>query len=460
MSGLRRGVLASAMALVAVASAREAYASGLATARFGGEQGSVVATNPTALYYNPAGIGFSEGIHLFLDGQIALRSLTWDHSPAPSDPPSLPQSFGNSGHASLLNVFGAPALGASARFGNFAFGAGLFVPFGGQEHFSTNSNAQSNDPALAGAADGVQRWHIIEAKQAFIYATAGLAYRIGPLSLGVTGNVIPSSINLTKAQNVAGNQLPNTDAEGRANIDVSATFASFGAGVMLEAVKDRLWLGASYQAQPGMGSETLDGTLAISSTGSAAPPVPVTLTQTLPDIVRAGIRWRVEDDLELRLLGDYTRWSVVKSQCVGAQGKPCQVFPDGSDASGNLGYTIINLRRNWNDTYHAHVGGSYWLKPEIELFAGAGFETAATPDSTLDPSIADAFNIEASVGGRFLLFNYLYLAASYTNLQYLNRDNTGLSTLANAQGPTVQADGGGKYAQWIGVLDVNVEKQF
>ena len=455
-----RGAFAFAMASVAIASGRAADAAGLATARFGGEQGSVVTTNPTALYYNPAGIAFSEGIHVFLDGQIALRSLTWDHSAGAGDPPGPPQSVGNTGHAGLLNVFGAPALGASAKFGNFAFGAGLFVPFGGQEHFSTNPNLQNSDPSLAGAVDGVQRWHVIEGQQAFIYATAGVAYRIGPLSLGVSGNVIPSSITLTRAQNLAGNQLPNTASEGRAKLDVSKTFASFGAGAMLEAVKDRLWIGASYQAQPGMGSEALDGTLTITSGGQAAPAFPVTLTQALPDIVRAGIRWRVQDDLELRLFGDYTRWSVMKSQCIGNQGKPCQVLQNGSDASGMLGYTILNIRRNWNDTYHAHLGGSYWLKPEIELFAGVGFETAATPDATLEASVADAANIEGAVGGRFLLFNYLYFAASYTNLQYMNRDNTGLSVLANAQGPTVQADGGGKYAQWIGILDLNVEKQF
>ena len=459
MNGLRRVAFASALILGGVASARAADAAGLATARFGGEQGSVVTTNPTALYYNPAGIGFSDGIHLFLDGQIALRSLTWDHSPGPGDPTTPPQSVGNSGHASLLNVFGAPALGASMKLGDFAFGAGLFVPFGGQEHFSKNSDFQGSDPSLAGAADGVQRWHVIEGQQAFIYATGGVAYRIGPLSLGVTGNVIPSSITLTKAQNLAGNQLPNTASEGRAKIDVSNVFASFGAGLMLEAVKDRLWFGASYQAQPGLGSEALNGTLAITSGGQAAPSVPVTLTQALPDIVRAGIKWRVQRDLELRFFGDYTRWSVVKSQCIGAQGKPCQVFPDGSDASG-VGDTILNIRRNWTDTFHAHLGGSYWIKPEIELFAGAGVETAATPNATLEASIADATNIEGAVGGRFFLFNYFYLAASYTNLAYFNRDNTGLSVLANAQGPTVQADGGGKYSQWIGILDINAEKQF
>jgi hypothetical protein len=52
------------------------------------------------------------------------------------------------------------------------------------------------------------------------------------------------------------------------------------------------------------------------------------------------------------------------------------------------------------------------------------------------------------------------VAASYTHIQYLDRDNTGASQLANAMLPTRRPDGGGRYTQWIGLLNVNVEKQF
>ena len=34
------------------------------------------------------------------------------------------------------------------------------------------------------------------------------------------------------------------------------------------------------------------------------------------------------------------------------------------------------------------------------------------------------------------------------------------STLAGAQVPTKEQDGGGEYKQWIGLIDVNVEKTF
>ena len=91
---------------------------------------------------------------------------------------------------------------------------------------------------------------------------------------------------------------------------------------------------------------------------------------------------------------------------------------------------------------------------------GLGFETAATPDETLEPGIGDADNISTALGGRLELGHALFLAASYTHIQYLNRDNVGKSELSTQDLPTRRPDGGGKYTQWIGLVNFNIEKQF
>jgi long-chain fatty acid transport protein len=445
----------------------DAAAAGFATAHFGGEQGTVVTTNPTALYYNPAGIGFSQGTDIFLDGQLALRGATWTHALAPTDPTVPPDIAGaNSGTARLFNVFGAPSLGATTRLGNLALGLGLFVPFGGRESWEQNQQFVNSQYPLAAA--GVQRWHVIDGALTFLYTTVGAAYRFGPLSIGVTGNLILSSVSFSQAKNPNASGEPDTIREGRANLDVSGITGSFGAGVMLEAVPDRLWIGASYQSQPNMGPQTMNGTLTLSEPYAqpAQPPssTAVSFTEALPDIVRAGARWRVRHDLELRLFGDFTRWSVNQTQCLSNKGSPCAVYASGpqagADATPPPGTTIANYLREWHNTVGIRAGGSYWLRPGIELFAGTGFETAAVPDATLEPGLADADNILISGGARFLVANWFYLAASYTQIVFFDRDNTGESDLANAAYPTQQQDGGGKYTQWVGFLDVNVEKTF
>jgi long-chain fatty acid transport protein len=455
--GRLRAMAAAATALVGLTAAGGASAAGFATARFGGEHGTVVTTNPTSLYFNPAGLGFSEGIHLMADGSLALRKVTWVHRPAASDPADPPGGEGaNAGRAELFNVFGAPMLGASARFGNLALGAGLFVPFGGRQEWSQNP-AQVGNQEFPLAADGVQRWHTIKGGITFIYGSAGAAYRIGPLSIGASGNLIAGSLVSLRAKNPGGDTLGHTDSEGRADIEVSGLYGSFGLGLMWEAVESRLWFGASYQAQPGLGPIEMDGTLITTYQGVSRKDE-VTLYQALPDIARAGGRYRVDDKTELRLAGEFARWSVMRTQCVALASYPCAVTRSGDDP-GNGGI-FTNFRRYWRNTVGVRAGASRWVLPEVELFMGAGFETAATPDETLDPELPDSQTLQGALGGRWEMVPKLFVGLSYTHLHYLPRDNTGKSRLSDADVPTRRPDGGGTYDQWVGVFNVNIEKVF
>src|SRR6188768_910402 len=79
LSVMRAGSLAwGLLSFVCTASLTSpAFASGFAVARFGGEQGHPTATNPTAVYYNPAGIGMSRGTHLLADLNLVWRTQSF-----------------------------------------------------------------------------------------------------------------------------------------------------------------------------------------------------------------------------------------------------------------------------------------------------------------------------------------------------------------------------------------------
>lgn len=437
-----------------------AAASGNAIARFGGEHGTVNTTNPTALYYNPGALGFAEGTQLFLDGQLALRSFQWTHPRGQGDVPEPPRYEGaNYGEASALNLFGGPMAGATLRLGDFVLGAAGYAPFGGQVSFDRNEYYKNS--LFPGAVDGVARWHGISAQTMSIYGTVGAAYRVGPVSFGVSGNLIFTTVSMHRAQSFSGENA--LEDEGRSKLDVSGVHGSFGAGVMVEALPERLWLSASYQAQPGLGQMKLNGQIEYQTTVPATGEnlvQDVTFHQALPDVWRLGARFRVGDSVELRLAADWTRWSVVRTQCLSIRDQACQVTPSG-EAVPDSG-TVMNMRRNWRDTVGVRGGISYWTHPELELFSGLGFETAATPDETLDPVLADSKSVMIAAGARYEIVKTWYLAASYTHLQFFSRDNIGKSQLAD---PDVGAasrrpDGGGKYSQWVGVLNANVLKTF
>jgi long-chain fatty acid transport protein len=452
-----KAVLSAATLVVAAATTTDANAAGFAAAYFGGEHGNVTTTNPTALYYNPAGIAFG-GARLFAEGTLALRGISFQHAQAPSDMPDPAGAEGASfGRGALSNVFGGPTLGATAPFGNLALGASLSVPFGGRAHWQKNERFRT-DPNFPGAVDGVQRWHQIDGAITFIYLTAGAAYKLGRVSFGVTGNLINGSVKNLQAKNPTGTGDGDLAREGRAYLDVSGWLGSFGLGAMAEVVEHTLWLGVSYQAQPGLGPMKLKGTLAQSYQGQTRP-FPVEFSQALPDVVRAGLRWSASPALELRLSGTYMRWSVLQTQCLALEGHECAVDSTGADATPDAS-VLQNLRRYWDDTYAVRGGGSVWVTPGLELFAGVGYETAAIPDRTMEPSLTDANNISGALGATLAVGGGFSLTGSYTHLYHFDRDTTGKSQLAMAESPTRRQDSGGKYTLWIGLFNLSVEKQF
>lgn len=457
---LRRAVRLASLACV-LASPGAAAASGFAAAEFGGEHGNVVTTDPTALYFNPAGIALGEGTRLYVSGVLALRRGSWSHTQAASELPDPPGAEGaDTGTARFSGLLGAPALAATTWIGRVALGGAFYVPFGGRVHWDPNPRF-ANDPAFPLAADGVQRWHIIEGSVSALYFTLGAAIRLGPVALGLTGNLIRTSVWTRQAKSFNAQQPVDPMNEGRITVDVAGMNASFGLGAMVEAIPDRLWFGASYQAQPGLGPIHLDGTLSASLGADVTQPMAVTYTQALPDIVRAGVRGRAHlgtRPLELRLTGDLTRWSRLQTQCVSLKEQPCAVFPDGTDATP-AATTIQNIRRFWQDTYGANVGASVWVTDAVELFAGAGFATAAAPDATLDPLMMDAASVRFGLGGRFAVPRGFHVTVGFTDVQYAARDNTGRSVLNDAQLPTRRPDGGGQYTLWLGLFQVSLEKQ-
>ena len=113
---MRIASVASGLAC-ALAAPVVARASGFAAAEFGGEHGNVVTTNPTALYFNPAGIALGEGTRLYVSGVLAYRRGSWLHTQAASEMPDPPGAEGaDTGQARFSTLFGAPALAATTGF--------------------------------------------------------------------------------------------------------------------------------------------------------------------------------------------------------------------------------------------------------------------------------------------------------------------------------------------------------
>ena len=251
----------------------------------------------------------------------------------------------------------------------------------------------------------------------------------------------------------------------RSWVDASSLDPSFGVGVVYQPIEDRLWLGASYQSMPYLvGGLELEGELKTVFANGTESTNTVDFHTELPDVYRLGGRYRPSTVTELRLFFDYQRWSVLDNHCVSGVGEECEVAADGSAEPGSD--VILNQVRDWNDTFGARAGASYWAVDEVELFAGAGFSSNAVPAETLEPALQDYDSVSAALGGRFELAEWLYLATSYTQVFYLSRDTSGESIHPDLLGPNGTGSpsegppSGGRYSQQLGLFNVNVEAIF
>ncbi len=461
-----------------------AQASGIAAARFGGEHGHPTTDNPTALYYNPAGIALSKGTHIFVDGTIVLRfaSYTRPASEVNSSTSTTLAPGANDGKATLFNAIAAPFLGVSSDFGTdwIYGGLALYFPFGGAAVWDQNPNYKNND-RFPGAVDGVQRWYSIDGSIRSMYVTGGLAFNIRQigLSLGVTGSVIRNTVETIRARNADGTDDLVTGSgdtialkEGRSYINAGGWQGGFGIGAIYDVLKlGKYFIGLSYTSQPnvvgGMKLEgTLDNTLALAAPSRSQ----IELTQTLPDIVRLGFRVRPTDKYELRVFADYTRWSVFDKQCV-----LDRTMPDRNCDFANADTALSNptafggdahpsvaqhLPRFWKDAGGVRVGGSYWFVPEVEAYLGAGYDSTAVPLETLDPALMDMHKMSVSAGVRWQIIRNLALSFTATELVFFRTSTKGKSALNRFQAPTKQASGNGVYTQFLQLFNVYLDVSF
>jgi long-chain fatty acid transport protein len=441
-----------------------AQASGFATARFGADRGTPVTDEPTAAYYNPAGIAASEGINILVDGALAYRLASYEHQGSAEPPDGV---GANNGEGTLTNFVAAPMIGASVDIPvsdsvDLAFGAAFFIPFGGQATWDKNETF-ANHPAYPGPYDGVQRWYTIDGVIRTMYLSIPIAVGImDKVYLGASIGPAFSSIDSIRARNADGAN-DNIVTEGRTWLDVKSVNLHVGGGVLVAPLDDpkKLRIGLSYQAPPGISGMRLRGKL-IKYLGGvrSGDDLEVDVYQNLADVFRLGVSFRPLEELELRLSGDYHRWSLFQDQCITPRDAPCEVAEDGGTNPEVLNQGA-NLPRRWNDAGGVRVGVSYWVTPPIELSAGVGYDSNAIPDRTLDTSFLDFHDVSATVGARFQIIDEFAAAISYTHFFYISRDTTDANdNVTSFVDPSASPDNRGKYSQVIGLFNIGLHASF
>jgi len=367
-SGSRRSVILAFVLSLAPASGR---AAGFALFEHGG-QGmgfagafTAQASDPSAIFHNPAGIAFLRRKQVYLGGTAVMP--TWRFEGASPFP-----GAGVSEHDSV-SVLLPPAAYYTQPFSpRVAFGIGVNVPFGLKTEWAEPDRFSGRYISQKAALGGFAVNPTVAFKLADRLAVgAGLDVRLSKVTLERRIPVI-NPFTLKPVDAAAERMEAGTD-----------TGIGFDAGVLAK-VSEELSIGVSYRHRVKVDYE---GTASFApiSTGNAqldarvagalpAGSLPLRSSITFPAFASGGLAYH-RGDWVLEADVDWYRWSAFQSIPV--------TFPDRTDLSGAI-------TEDYRDSFQYRLGAERTLNDTWTVRGGYFWDETPAPPASLSPLLPDA----------------------------------------------------------------------
>ena len=340
-----------------VFSARTAAAAGTAldiqSGRGTGMAAAVTAMidDSSAIFYNPAGIAQGR----ILDAQVGDTLVM----------PSFKFTDQQGQSTSTLFKVSAPfqVYESGGITDHLSIGVGVFTPFGLTVPWPSEWEGKSI---------------VTEASLATYDFNPTVAYRLGPVRIGVGVQLVRATVDLKRKI--------DTPSEVSAELGADTWGEGFNVGAQLEAIARYLSLGVAYRS-----AVTLDFTGNVHFDG-VPPPFQATLHDQLvktsltnPDVFQMGVASRPLESLVIDVDLVWYGWS--KFHAIDIK------YPN--DASGTLS---VPEPKNWNNTVNVHLGGEVAVNDTWRLRAGAMYDPSPSPSNTLLPDVPDANRVNVAVG--------------------------------------------------------------
>ena len=397
MSLLVRGrVLRALLALPLLAFPAAVHASGFAIesqgARAMGFAGAYVAqaADPSAIYYNAAGIGFLKGKQVYVAG--AFTSLSTDFTGSGPNPAAGTLESSDNGLALLPAVYYSQQVGRKT-----VVGLGVSRPFGIRSKWD-------NPNAFTG------RYICLDCQIASWSINPTVAYKLADrFSVGAGLDVRLSKFELTRRLTADPNPFPVPTDVAELTLDSGTdTGVGFNLG-LLASPTENLSIGVSYRHKVAIDHgaqanfvQILTGTTEVDDAVKAALPAsqPATVSFTYPASIAVGVAlrrryWTVEADFQWML------WSSFDQVTIAYANSPA------FDSS---------LPQEWASTWRGAFGVEYLIGDDWEVRGGFGYDHSPAPTETISPFIHDADRYTFGGGGSYkyerlrLDFNVRYVA--------------------------------------------------
>jgi len=356
------------------------------------------ADDPSALFYNPAGIAFLKGTQVSL-GSLIIAVPQTEFTGTTSISGNIPLGNGTSPvyEKAKRDLFISPSLYATYSLESIPVTFGLGVN-------SIYPLAKSWDNS------SVFRNQIENIAIKPINFQPTVAYRFDDLNLSIAAglDVTHTIVTLQKSaytSSITGGAPYGAFELGELGVDGTATDVGWNAGMLWKPRKD-LSFGVSYRSEITLhikGDANFQATtpaglsaMGVDYTTLPSSAIPFTRTRftstasttiTLPDSLSMAVAWKPIEKLTLEFDAERTGWSSYNKLEIAF------------DSSSEL--NVFNNKpspKNWKDVWAYKVGGQYAYNKNIDLRAGYAYDTNPIPDSTLGPELPDSDRHNVSMG--------------------------------------------------------------
>jgi len=311
-----------------------------ATAR--GNAFVATADNPSAIYYNPAGLTQLPGLQVLAESYVILSRYDY-----------IPAGGGNRVEAkrtaSVVPQFYASLTPESSPL---SYGIGLYAPFGQSSDWPDNSGFRT-----------IATYNEIR----YLTLAPTVAWKLSDhLSLG------------------AGLQINQVDADLRSGINPPPssdelifkgddTSLGYNLG-LLWTINEHHVIGLSYQSRA---TSHFKGDVYLSPYNLSAPGA---IDLPFPDVITLGYSWRPTANWNLEFAIDRTNWDVLNS------------------ATLSSAVATVALPFDWRPSYYYEFGVTRRLADGWRVSAGYCYSENSVPDSTFNPAVSDMSRHLASLG--------------------------------------------------------------
>ncbi len=382
------------------------------------------ADDPSALYYNPAGIAFLPGAQVSLGSLAILVPQTEFNGTTPlTGNPPLGTGFSTVSERAKRDLFIAPTLYASYSFDSFPVSVGIGIN-------TLYPVAKSWDDS------SVFRNQVQNVSIKPINFQPTVAYRFDNLKLAVAAG-LDVSYAIVSLQKAAYSPVidPNNPAPplgafelGSLGVDGTATGVGYNFGVRWKP-RDQVIFGLAYRSRLTLDVKGDANFLATTPTGFGAIGLPsaavfpysraratstASTSITLPDTLDLAVAWLPTERLTLEFDATRTGWSCFDKLLINFDNPQLAVFNNKPDP------------KNWQDVWSYKFGGQYALNGKLDLRAGYSFDTTPVPDATVDPLLPDAdrhsFAFGAGIHNELATLDLAYMWVHFSERAVHNQD--------------------------------------